>query len=1150
MKRWKIVSLICLGSALLLAGFVALVLPGVVKDQTVRRVEAATGRKLAIGAVSLNPFTLTVTVHDFRLSERGSGETFATFSSARVAVSPASLYRRAHIVAAARLSAPRLRIIRAGTNLYNFSDLLKFLPLHPRLAVSNLTVTNGSLDFLDRGLAVEKRHELRKVELAVPFITTMPYYADRFVTPRLSGVLNGSPFHLEAKLRPFPRAVEATASVEFKDAPLPYYLAYLPVALPVQVQSGSLSTKLALSYRAAAQKKPELSLSGDLAFAGLKLADRTGAPFLSAKRLEAEIARAELPSGDFDLDSLAADGLEVFLTRDRQGVWSHRRLRRAAPPGAAPRRKVLARVKQMQVRNGQVHFRDDLPPGGFSTDLTGISLDLRDYSTSPGKQASYALSFATLRGERADLKGEFSPRPWTSSATGSLTEVALEAYSPYIHWVERSEVKGRFTFTGSLDYNRQQGLKLDQVSVQAHPFSTLIGGKARITHSTLSLTGLKYSREANLLQVADAKLREGEIRFSRDRTGGLRLLSKPKARSGALGRKKRPPLRYRIGSITGTGMSAIFTDELLAARPDFTLQKVAFSLEQLDGPGFGPSPLRVTGAYGKGGSLSASGSLVQTPLSYEGKLALQRIPLADFHDYLPDKLHLTVANGTLDARLAGSLTAVKGQRLSSSYGGSAGIHSLHLLDPEGGEFLKLENLQLDNIKGSLHPRAIDVGAVALTRLRTRIVIAENGSINLQHLLTREPDGKAAEKVAVRTPFRVGAVTLQDSTLAFTDYHVRGGYTTTLYNLGGRISNLSPEENRFADLDLRGDLEKRAPIRITGQINPLRQNLFADIKVSFTGIELPPMTPYSGTYLGYAVDRGKLYLDSRYRIVNKKLDSENHILIDQLDLGKRIESDRATTLPVRLAVALLKDRKGEIRLDLPVLGQTDDPKFNVWGVVFKALKGLAAKAASSPFALFQAVFGGKEDLSFVLFTPGSAALSPGEQEKLLKLAGALNDRPALQAKVAGFADRERDDEGYREEVLQKKMRAEKFLVLERGRKIKPGDSPESVRIDAAEYTRYLKAVYEKADFPKPRNLLGQVKALPDPEMKKLILANTVVGEQQMRSLAEARATAVKAFLVKQGGIPAARVIQTSGDIYRTSAQGGASGSRVELELSVE
>ena len=179
MTRWKRVTFICLGSLLLLAGLVAFLLPGVIKSQAVRRVEAATGRKLGIGALAINPFTLTVTVRDLRLTERGSTETFAAFSSARVAVSPASLFRRERVIAAARFTAPHLRIVRTGLNHYNFSDLLKFLPLHPRLSVNNLTIQHGSVDFLDQGLPVAKRHELRQIELAVPFITTMPSYADR-----------------------------------------------------------------------------------------------------------------------------------------------------------------------------------------------------------------------------------------------------------------------------------------------------------------------------------------------------------------------------------------------------------------------------------------------------------------------------------------------------------------------------------------------------------------------------------------------------------------------------------------------------------------------------------------------------------------------------------------------------------------------------------------------------------------------------------------------------------------------------------------------------------------------------------------------------------------------------------------------------------
>ena len=240
MKRWKKAALITVGIVLLLAGFVAFVLPGIVKSQVVQRVEAATGRKLGIGRVSINPFTWTVVIRDFRFSERGGGETFVAFSSARIAVSPVTIYRRAPIIASARITSPHFRIVRVGANSYNFSDLLKWLPLVPRLSVNNLTITNGSVDFIDRGLLVEKRHELRKIELAVPFITTVRYLADRYITPRFSAVVNGSPLHLEGRLRPFPRAIEASVDVELKDVSLPYYLAYVPGELPVRVESGYL----------------------------------------------------------------------------------------------------------------------------------------------------------------------------------------------------------------------------------------------------------------------------------------------------------------------------------------------------------------------------------------------------------------------------------------------------------------------------------------------------------------------------------------------------------------------------------------------------------------------------------------------------------------------------------------------------------------------------------------------------------------------------------------------------------------------------------------------------------------------------------------------------------------------------------------------
>ena len=44
----------------------------------------------------------------------------------------------------------------------------------------------------------------------------------------------------------------------------------------------------------------------------------------------------------------------------------------------------------------------------------------------------------------------------------------------------------------------------------------------------------------------------------------------------------------------------------------------------------------------------------------------------------------------------------------------------------------------------------------------------------------------------------------------------------------------------------------------------------------------------------------------YLLDHQQLTAENHILIDQLTFGDKVESPNALNLPMRLAVALLKD----------------------------------------------------------------------------------------------------------------------------------------------------------------------------------------------------------------------------------------------------
>lgn len=671
-----------------------------------------------------------------------------------------------------------------------------------------------------------------------------------------------------------------------------------------------------------------------------------------------------------------------------------------------------------------------------------------------------------------------------------------------------------------------------------------------------------------------------------------------------------PPFSYRIEKVSGSDIAINFTDRTKEEAPAFNLSRMSFSLDGISGPKQGAIPFTLASGYAKGGRIAASGSLTPAPLKLNAKVELHRIPLRDFDPYINQGTTIFIADGALDTKMSLNLEKA-GDGLKGNFSGALGVRSFYCQDTVREEdLLKWERLQLDRFSGTVGPFTLAVGEVSLTNFYSRIIVEKDGTLNLQHLRADKPQaaevqttttvatvapagqGSAAKKgveaiqltqtttrpaagiestpaggtaapakpgsaaqaapeaTAKTHPIKIDAITMQGGTLEFSDQHLTAPFDTTFFNLGGRISGLSSQSNRFAEVDLRGNLDNHSPLAITGAINPLRGDLYLDLKIAFSDIELSPFTPYSNTYLGYNVDKGKLFLDLSYRIDKKKLSSQNKVFIDQFSFGKEVESAKATKLPVRLAVALLKDRKGEIHLDLPVAGQTNDPKFSVWKIVLQMLQNLLAKAATSPFALLGSMFGGSEDFSAVFFTPGSHQLSQAEKDKLIKLSQALAERPDLNLEISGFVDRELDAEGYRNEVLVKKMKGEKFRTLVKQGKSHEGQTQEETDISPEDYPLYLKAVYAKEKFPKPRTALGFAKELPDAEMKKLMIANTVVGNNELQALARERGDAVKGFLLKEGKVSAQRLFEKSADIYQRSSREGSSGSRVEFGANIK
>jgi hypothetical protein len=443
--------------------------------------------------------------------------------------------------------------------------------------------------------------------------------------------------------------------------------------------------------------------------------------------------------------------------------------------------------------------------------------------------------------------------------------------------------------------------------------------------------------------------------------------------------------------------------------------------------------------------------------------------------------------------------------------------------------------------------------LTLSDLYARLILESTGRLNVVDILTGPASAAASVEQPSAAPgapraitdqpidaeIEFNGMTLQHGHINFTDNFIEPHDTADISDIAGTVGLFGTRHTAPATVALRGQLNGSAPITIDGSINPLAPMAFVELKARADGVELTGFTPYSAKYAGYPIVKGTLTVDVHYLLDQGQLTADNHLFIDQLTFGDRVESRDATTLPVRLAVALLKNARGEIAVDIPVSGSLADPQFSLSGVILDALVNLIVKATTSPFRLIAAAFGVEEDLDYVEFPPGLATLTPESQQKLAIIAQALQDRPTLRLDISSRVDPELDRDGLREARLTSLVKMQK--IQDGGGR----EDAERVELNTAEFDMYLTRLYKMATFPKPRNFLGLDKELPPDEMRKLLLTHMEITDQDLQHLANERANAVRQWL--SGRVEPSRLFVVAPTLEVGGAQEGGKTSRVDLSL---
>jgi hypothetical protein len=832
--------------------------------------------------------------------------------------------------------------------------------------------------------------------------------------------------------------------------------------------------------------------------------------------------------------------------------------------GSSKPKLVTFSVNNITVLNGSVDFIDS------PKDVKHIVRDMRITVPFISNRATHTNIFvkpefsATINGDPYSIKGQ--TKPFAESLETYLDLDARDVDIPeYLSYIPATlnfrlpsgsvDVKVRITFRQSKDKMTALSVTGD-VAVRKLVVND-VSDKPVFRAKSLDVGITSLEPYLKSIKLSNVTLKSPEIIAIRDKNGSFNIselfpktVEEPeKQPQGAAIRKKEDTqdVFFSIDRLKIEDGRVTFKD-LVPSRPvDVSVQKMDLTLDTISTEKDNKGIVDLSLVVGRKGSFTAKGTIGVNPLSGELAVNARSIRIAPFQHYFNDRIRIYITGGGISSAGKVTLAFDESGTPKVRFAGNLLVSDFSSVDQEtNGDFLKWKALSFGSVNAGYNPAALSVNDVSISDFYARIIIYKDSTANLQKIFSGEAaaqdrpaaagialqaEGKKEQKetrpadkeapAGVLPDVAIGNITLQGGAVDFTDMHVQPTFSADLTELGGKVSRFVLGKDQDSEVEVRGKINQFIPLQISGRINPARDNLLIDLTGIVRDFEMTDMTPYSGKYIGYAIEKGKLSLDLKYSIKGKKLDSQNVIFFDQFTLGDRVESPDAIKAPVKLAIALLKDRSGQIKLDIPISGSIDDPEFRIGPIIWKVIKNLIIKAATAPFALIGALFGGGgEQLSYIEFDYGSAEITDAAAKKIGIVTKALYDRPALKLDIEGYVSPEEDKEGLRRYLFTRKVKTQKLRDrAKRGQEAPPVDE---VKVEPEEYEKYLRKAYKAEKFPKPRNIIGLAKDLPVSEMEKLMITNIDVTNDDLRQLASRRAQEARNMILKAGKVEPARV----------------------------
>ena len=773
----------------------------------------------------------------------------------------------------------------------------------------------------------------------------------------------------------------------------------------------------------------------------LELDDPNGAATVRADEIFINFQLSSLFRLAWTFDEFRISSPEIFIARNETGDLSLAYLFEGGGSTEGDDEQTVSSPTPLLIFNFEIadcaiNWRDEVPVDLIETRFAPINIKIHEFNTLPQRSGQQTVHITTESTGTLSWTGSLELNPLRSAGHASVKGSHFPLTTAYIHHetgfdiVEgNADAELEYTIDTLADGTIKATVDDFQLvfnDIVVHTFSGVKAADATVPDREvlrlpeIRLTDGRLRWPERSVSFAALTLDDALVSILRDESGSLNIARRPVEATEETADEEDSSgddeWQFSLHELAINHLALDLEDHSVEPFADVGIADLNLSIRAIDNEPATRFPTRLSMQARTGGILSLEGELSVLPeLIFDLDLKIDNMMLAGAHPYIKPLADLHMESGALN--LTGHLSNSSQEPLL--FNGDVAIVDFEITETDEGTRLgSWERLSADNVSLSIAGNDLAVSEIHLLKAYGDIVIAGDGSLNLGRVgkVDQGPDtdderaGSEAGPEPVddlensRMAVTVGRVVVTDATADFTDHSLPLSFSAKIEELNGSLTTISTASSEASAVSFEGKVDEYGFVRVTGSITPLDPAEKTDIAVSFQNINVPKFTAYTIPFAGREIASGNLDLELGYQVTDSQLVGENNIVLRNFELGEKVEHPDAMSLPLGLAVALLKDPDGRIDLDLPVRGDLDDPEFSYGGIVWKALSNLIIKIVASPFALLGKLVGVEaSDLEYINFIEGRSDLTPPEMEKAAKLAVALSLRPELALEIAGVVD---------------------------------------------------------------------------------------------------------------------------------------------------